>query len=287
MILLCIATVEVSALSFDSFLVGLQHISRLFSKKADHGTHRLILARAATASNCTSPCSWIINTQSCPTDNLECDCGFVVNAGIIGVAACADCFDSVNTTLANEAVQIGLYCGVNAVSQVTFSYTLSTPTTTFPATTLSGGPTSSPITASSSTSPLTFGTITVIETSASSARTSQTSSSSQFPEPAANIGTSSSAGGSGLSGGAIGGIVGGIVGGFFLLGALLFLWLRRKLTAYPSVAQQPPMTYVNQPQPKEDAPTIPSAGGAPSGRLRYPEGEQMQEAPSGRLSRAY
>jgi len=280
LILLSIATLEVSALSFGSFLAGLQHISRFFSKKANHETHRLILTRAVTASNCTSPCSWIINTESCPSGNLECDCGFVINAGVTGVAACADCFNLFNATAANEAVQVGLYCGVNAVSQVTFSYNLSTPTTTIRATTSLSGATHSLITTSD---------FTTVETSTSSASTSQTSSSSQFPsptaEPAANTGTASSAGSGGLSGGAIGGIVGGIVGGFLLLGALLFLLLRSKLSGY---SQWTPMTHTDLPYPKKDAPALETNGGeVPSGRLRYPDGEQMQEAASGRLSRTY
>lgn len=58
---------------------------------------------------CTTPCSWLVNVQSCSTTDNACICSVFESAGS-AVASCESCIQSFNATLASGIEQVAQFC---------------------------------------------------------------------------------------------------------------------------------------------------------------------------------
>lgn len=253
---------------------------------------------ARQANDCTTVCSWITQIESCNND-VACDCQIIAAQGTSGIAACANClYDPLNSTLAtlaDEVVEVGQDCGVNAAGLVTFILpvtTASTATSTSTASTTSSKKTSTtqseslasnlPSTTSTHTTTSTTSSTSTKDRSTTSSTSSATSRASQTSQASHSLSSSSN----GLSSGAIGGIVGGIVGFFLILAGLMIWLIRRHKRLPPPVPQMEESTsdFWDVPSPVAD-----EGKDVPSARLRYPLDfpEGSSDPAGGRLSRVY
>lgn len=236
---------------------------------------------------CSTPCSWITQTETCGNNNLTCDCQIISQAGPAGVGSCANCLEPLNATLAAEAIQVGGYCGITALG-LTFT-TAATSTSRLHLTSFS-----SPlvITITTTTTPLSFSLPPSIGATPTGPNFSMTTS----PTASPTLGStqSSTSGSNGLSGGAIGGIVGGVVGTFIILAGFMIWWIRRRGARYTG-GDEPVVPASSHPIPKfvetGIRPLTPVREDDVGGRLRYPEflaEETPAEGTMGaRLSRGY